>query len=64
LPSIPDGLCSSVAPPELKSRLSPCVSLEYSGCGVLALAAGFTLGPPTGAAVGFYCTGNIYLASR
>jgi hypothetical protein len=38
--------------------------LEYSGCGGLALAAGFTLGPPTGAAVGFYCTGNVYLATE
>jgi hypothetical protein len=38
--------------------------LEYSGCGGLALAAGFTLGPPTGAAVGFYCTGNVYLAAE
>jgi hypothetical protein len=37
--------------------------LEYSGCGGLALAAGFTLGPPTGAAVG-YCTGSVYLAAE
>ena len=38
--------------------------LEYSGCGGLALAAGFTLGPPTGAAVGFYCSANVYVATE